>query len=138
MDKSGDGQKIQFKYKGQEVISQDNKKIYFSLLNLLSNASKYSTEQQHIQILVNVNKYNCVISVKDKGLGIPQHEQKNIFTLFFRAKNVEYIQGTGLGLTIIKKYMELIGGSINFKSKENKGSQFTIQFPINPTPWMLF
>lgn len=133
-----DGQKIQFKYKGQEVISQDNKKIYFSLLNLLSNASKYSTEQQHIQILVNVNKYNCVISVKDKGLGIPQHEQKNIFTLFFRAKNVEYIQGTGLGLTIIKKYMELIGGSINFKSKENKGSQFTIQFPINPTPWMLF
>ena len=76
--------------------------------------------------------------MKDYGIGIPLPEQKNIFTLFFRAKNTEYIQGTGLGLSIIKKYMELIGGTIYFKSKENEGSEFTLDFSINPKPWMLF
>ena len=75
-----------------------------------------------------------IVSVKDYGMGIPKSEQQNIFTLFFRAKNAEYIKGTGLGLSIIKKYMELIGGRIYFTSIENEGSQFSIEFPIIPSP----
>ncbi len=132
------GQKINMTYNGSEEITQDNKKLYNALLNLISNASKYSPEEKPIDIIVNIKKARGIISVKDYGIGIPLPEQKNIFTLFFRAKNTEYIQGTGLGLSIIKKYMELIGGTIYFKSKENEGSEFTLDFSINPKPWMLF
>ena len=132
------GQKIKLKYTGKEEINQDNKKIYNAILNLISNASKYSPEEKIIHIIVHIEKNRGIVSVKDYGMGIPKSEQQNIFTLFFRAKNAEYIQGTGLGLNIIKKYMELIGGCIYFTSNENKGSKFTIEFPLNPSPWLLF
>jgi PAS domain S-box-containing protein len=128
------GQKINLKYNGQEEINQDNKKIYNALLNLISNASKYSSQEKNIHIIAHIEKNKGIVSVKDYGMGIPNNEQQNIFTLFFRAKNAEYIKGTGLGLSIIKKYMELIGGRIYFTSIENEGSQFSIEFPIIPSP----
>ena len=66
--------------------------------------------------------------IKDEGYGIPKAEQKNLFNRFFRAKNVINIQGTGLGLNIIKEYVNLMNGDIDFESEENKGSTFYITF----------
>lgn len=124
------GQQIHYQNAGDiEIIQQDKKIIYNTLLNLLSNASKYSDNNKSIELTTEIKNGKVTISVKDYGIGIPLEEQHNLFSLFFRAKNAEPIQGTGLGLYIVKKYMELIGGTIYFESEENKGSVFKISFP---------
>jgi signal transduction histidine kinase len=70
------------------------------------------------------------IKVKDEGIGIPEAEQKNLFDKFYRAKNTANIQGTGLGLNIVKRYVELLNGDITFVSRQNEGTTFTVGFPI--------
>ena len=60
------------------------------------------------------------------GIGIPESEQTHLFTRFFRASNVENIQGTGLGLTIVQRYLRLLGGEIDFESEFGKGSIFHV------------
>jgi signal transduction histidine kinase len=74
------------------------------------------------------------VSIEDKGIGIPAEAQKELFSKFFRARNATNIQGTGLGLNIVKRYMELLDGSICFISEENKGSTFTIEFAWQADP----
>lgn len=76
-----------------------------------------------------VHKDLVSIRVKDEGIGIPEEEQENLFTKFFRAKNATNIPGTGLGLNIVKKYVELLDGNISFISKHQEGTTFTIEFP---------
>lgn len=99
------------------------------LINLLSNAIKYSTENDKIEICCENKKKQLSIHVRDYGIGIPDSEQKNMFSRFFRAGNATNIKGTGLGLTIVKRYAELMGGTITFKSAEGKGSTFTLSLP---------
>lgn len=74
--------------------------------------------------------------MKDSGIGISKENQKHLFERFFRGHNATHIQGTGLGLNIVTKYTELMNGSIDFESKENKGTTFTIIIPnkINQSP----
>lgn len=112
-------------------LNQDKKILRNVLLNLLSNASKYSTEEKKIYIKVQQVKEQICISIKDEGLGIPLEAQKDLFSKFFRAKNVSNIQGTGLGLHIVGKYVELIKGTIQFTSKENVGSTFLVCIPTS-------
>ena len=68
--------------------------------------------------------------MKDQGIGIPDDDQKKIFSRLFRAKNVDAIGGTGLGLNILKKYIELHNGKISFESKEHIGSTFFVEIPL--------
>lgn len=123
-------QSISFVQEGSVLITQDKKIIRNSLMNLLSNASKYSTVGQEIKVGIQAKNKNIKITVSDQGIGIPEKDKQHLFSLFFRAKNAESIQGTGLGLSIVKKYMELIGGTIHFDSVENQGSTFTLNFPF--------
>jgi PAS domain S-box-containing protein len=111
-------------------VWQDKKMLRNVLLNLMSNAVKYSDEGKTIHLTVSHFENVVTISVRDEGMGIPTSSQKDIFSKFFRAPNTVNIQGTGLGLNIIKKYMELMDGSIYFTSRENEGSTFTIEFPV--------
>lgn len=99
------------------------------LINLISNAIKYSAEGKTITLSGSKIPEGISISIEDQGIGIPANEQKNLFGRFFRAENASNIQGTGLGLNIVKRYLDLIDGSITFTSEENKGSIFTITFP---------
>ena len=124
-------QKIIYSHTGQKEIVLDRKILRNIMFNLLSNAIKYSPENKEIFVSIKVEKKNVVIAVKDNGMGIPQHEQKNLFKNFFRANNTVNIQGTGLGLSIVKKYVELLHGSINFESNPGSGTVFTVQFPEN-------
>lgn len=124
------GQTIRCNYKGKKETMLDRKIMRNILLNLLSNAIKYSDED--IDLITNVTDQHIIITVKDKGIGIPIEEQKKIFGKFFRAKNAGYIQGTGLGLNIVNYYIELLGGTINFTSKENEGTTFVVALPIEP------
>ena len=109
------------------VAEQFLKNIF---LNLLSNAIKYSDEGQPIDCLIEASDLEIRITITDYGIGIPEEEQKHLFSRFFRAHNVENIQGTGLGLNIVKRYVEIMQGNINFESKLSKGSTFTVSIPI--------
>jgi PAS domain S-box-containing protein len=125
-----EGQWISFSFKGSEEIWQDKKTFRHILLNLLSNAVKYSDNNKEIEFTVQVKDSMVFIHIKDKGIGIPEEEQKNLFNNFFRASNAGNIQGTGLGLSIVKKYVGLLNGNISFVSIQNEGTTFSVELPI--------
>lgn len=123
------GQKMNFDFSGILNIVLDKKILKNILLNLLSNAIKYSSENNSINMKIESKKKLILINVQDNGIGIPEEEQKNLFGKFFRAGNAANIQGTGLGLNIVKKYVELLNGNITFVSGINKGTTFFLSFP---------
>lgn len=125
------GQRINFIHNGGKKVVQDKKILRNVLLNLLSNAIKYSGENKEIFFLVDVSDVSTLIKIKDEGIGISEEDQKNIFEKFFRAKNANNIQGTGLGLHIVKRYVELLEGTISFTSKLEEGTTFNIIFRQN-------
>lgn len=112
------------------IITLDPSLLSHVLNNLIDNAIKYSKQASHSpEVCLNHFDGTYQISIKDYGLGIPIEDQKYIFGSFFRAKNVNTIKGTGLGLNIVKEFIEKLGGKIHFVSEENKGSEFIITFP---------
>lgn len=123
------GQQIIQGHSGKETASLDKKLLKNVLFNLISNAIKFSPENGVIEVNVEVLKSSVKISVKDNGIGISKEDQKHLFERFFRGHNATHIQGTGLGLNIVAKYAEHMNGSIDFESKENKGTTFTITIP---------
>lgn len=108
----------------------DSKVLRNILFNLISNASKYSDPGKKIQVGIRSTEDHVTIEVQDEGIGIPPADVKHIFDRFFRASNASHIQGTGLGLNIVRRYIDLLGGNITFKSEEGKGSTFTITLPV--------
>jgi len=95
----------------------------------LSNAIKFSPERAVIQLQTHVQPDMIFLSVKDNGIGISEEDQAHLFERFFRARNASNIQGTGLGLHIVAKYLQLISGSIQLKSKLNEGTEVMIHIP---------
>ncbi|WP_425391082.1 ATP-binding protein [Ekhidna sp.] len=112
------------------TIQTDEHILKNILFNLISNASKYSSEGDPIEINLEEDK-NLKIHIVDHGIGIPEAEQKKMFERFFRAANATNIQGTGLGLNIVKKYADLLKGDISFTSTEGQGSTFTLTLPLS-------
>ncbi len=113
----------------QKMVRSDIKIVKNIMINLISNAIKYSPEDAEIMCHLNRNDQEISFSVTDKGIGIPEDEQKHLFDRFFRASNVTNIEGTGLGLNIVKGYVEILGGNISFESTRYVGSKFTITIP---------
>ncbi len=99
------------------------------VVNLLSNAIKYSPPEKEIELAINLKNDNLKIRVTDQGMGIPEDEKNQIFKRFFRGQNVNSIDGTGLGLNIVKKYVRLLKGTIEFTSRVNRGSTFVVVIP---------
>lgn len=122
-------QNIIYEHKGSTRVFMDMKFSRNICINLLSNAIKYS--KKDIFIDTEVNRNHIILTVKDSGIGIPKKEQEYLFTRFFRAKNALNIQGTGLGLNIVRKYLELMNGKITFESELNEGTTFIVHFPLN-------
>lgn len=110
-------------------ILTDQNCVRHIINNLIANAVKYSGDSSKIDINIRDTELHTEISVADDGIGIPESEQKFIFDIFYRGSNVLNIQGTGLGLNIVTKYLDVLQGSISFKSKEKEGTQFTIKLP---------
>ena len=123
-------QQIIYQHKGEEEIYSDKKFIKNILINLISNAIKFSEEGTSILVNSTINDSTAEISVKDKGMGISPEDQQHLFSTFFRGKNVLNIQGTGLGLNIVKRYLDLLGGSIEVYSKLNSGTTISFTIPI--------
>lgn len=125
-----EGQKFDYQHTdGISVIFSDMQSLKNVLINLLSNAIKYSPTNSTIYIRSWLDDQTIYISVKDEGIGIPPEQQKHLFTRFFRADNVISIQGTGLGLYIVKRYLENLNGEIDFVSQLNQGTTFTVKIP---------
>lgn len=118
-------------YKGEELIYSDKKLLRNIIINLISNAIKFSDEGDKITISSIVGKGKAVIEVKDNGIGIGQEDQQHLFSSFFRGTNAVNIQGTGLGLHIVQRYANLLGGSISLSSRLNEGTTVVLSIPFN-------
>lgn len=127
------GQQIKFVHRGEGDCYTDTALIKNILSNLISNAIKFSAENTVIHVELNKGESDMVLSVRDEGIGISQEDQEHLFERFFRAKNAANIQGTGLGLHIVAKYVELMDGRIEMESELNKGTCFYIHIPQIPT-----
>jgi len=125
-----DGQQLIIHNKlDKKPILTDKRILRNILFNLLTNASKYSDEGKEIHLTCQKQHSTLVLEIKDQGIGIPKSEEKHLFERFFRASNVTNIQGTGLGLNIVKRYIDLLNGEIDYTTEEGKGSTFTIILP---------
>lgn len=99
------------------------------LQNLISNAFKYSADRPNPIITIHFLAKKLELEIRDYGIGIPQEDQKNMFTAFTRGSNSSNIEGTGLGLVVVKQFVEIHGGKVSFKSKENSGTTFKVSIP---------
>jgi PAS domain S-box-containing protein len=126
-----DGQEIQVTCNLKEQSMETDRRLMRNILfNLISNASKYSDSGKLIYLECNKEDKSVIITVRDEGIGIPKNEVKHLFERFFRASNVTNIQGTGLGLNIVNRYVDLLKGKIDFSSIEGKGSTFKVIIPL--------
>ncbi len=116
----------EFKLSNRQVAA-DMQILNHILNNLLNNAIKYSPDGGNVVLAVEEDDESLIFSVQDNGIGIPEEDQKNLFEPFFRAKNSSGIKGSGLGLTIIKRYVEIHKGEISFQSKLGEGTKFIIK-----------
>jgi PAS domain S-box-containing protein len=123
------GQHITYVHSGEKTVNSDKKILQNILLNLLSNAIKYSDEGKTIYLNTDILDDKLFITIRDEGMGIPEEDQKDLFRMFHRARNSVNIQGTGLGLNIVKRYVELLHGNITFSSKLEEGTTFRIELP---------
>jgi PAS domain S-box-containing protein len=109
----------------------DKKLLRNILINLISNAVKFSEEGKAITIDAKNANEKTIIAVSDEGIGIGADDQEHLFSSFFRAANATNIQGTGLGLHIVKRYIDLLGGEVALQSELNKGTTITFSIPVN-------
>ncbi len=125
------GQEINYNHNGGAHVKMDLSLLRNILINLISNAIKFSSDGDHIIAETDLNDSGILtIQIKDNGLGIPDEDHKHLFERFFRGKNATNIQGTGLGLHIVSKYVELMGGKIEVQSALNEGTTFTLKFTL--------
>ncbi|MFT3705584.1 MAG: PAS domain-containing sensor histidine kinase [Agriterribacter sp.] len=126
-----EGQYIHADFKGRDTIQSDKKLLRNIIINLLSNAIKFSNVQDSIAIRCVTDDSQTEIQVEDNGIGIGEEDKVHLFSSFFRGGNATNIQGTGLGLHIVKRYTTLLGGTVQLKSKLNQGTLVSISIPSN-------
>lgn len=115
--------------KRSSVIIGDYSLLRYIFSNLLNNAGKFSLENHEIDVNIKVSDESILVSVKDHGVGVPAEEQELIFNSFYRAHNAGNFQGTGVGLSIVKEFVDLHKGAISLKSKINQGTTFFVSLP---------
>jgi len=110
----------------------DGEAIASVLVNLLSNAMKFSQDKKEVTVKLFRDNGNAILQVADKGIGIPRDEISKIFRRFYRSENkiVSDTRGSGLGLTLVNHIVEAHGGTIDVESEIGKGSRFTVRLPM--------
>lgn len=115
----------------KNMVHLDQSLLKNCMINLISNAIKYSGENTFIEFNTEINEDGCKVVVKDNGIGIPETDQVYLFEPFFRAHNTGNIPGTGLGLNIVRRYATLMKGTLQFKSIINQETTFILSFNTN-------
>ena len=121
-------QEINYRHEGGAIVSLDTSLLKHMVMNLVSNASKFSPDAASIEIKTINPDHQLTLTVKDHGIGISREDQKHLMERFFRGSNAGNIQGTGLGLHLVSKYAELMNGTVKCKSELGKGTEFIIHF----------
>ena len=122
---------VQFDFSQLPVkIVTEEKLLRSIVINLLTNAIKFSPDKDHVFMTVKGLGDQLIVVVRDEGIGIPADEIERIFEPFLRGRSVGAIQGTGLGLSIVKKSIDLLGGTVHVASEVGKGTTFTVTIPI--------
>jgi PAS domain S-box-containing protein len=133
-DNQKDGSRVQIFFEDVDfIIFADKNLMEYSLFNLLNNAFKYSEGTGDIILNISSNPSKIIIEIIDFGIGIPEEDQHKLFNTFFRASNTNGIQGTGLGLYIVKTFTEKNSGNIQLESHLGKGTKVTLEFPLQKT-----
>jgi signal transduction histidine kinase len=123
---------INFNFEGECTPAyMDEELLHHILTNLISNAIKYSLPQKNIWLHLSCRDGMATFRVQDEGIGIPEKDQTNLFQTFYRASNVRRIQGTGLGLAMVKKCVDIHCGQIYIESQQNIGTTVTVILPLN-------
>jgi len=127
--------KIKIEYDNQvpeRYVKGDRRLVRIAVENVIFNAICFSPKGRKVQVKIVQKNNKLVVKIKDNGHGIPKEEKEYIFSKFFRASNIlsHNINGTGLGLYVTKRIVDGSGGRIWFESKQGKGSEFFIEFPI--------
>jgi len=122
------GQEVKYTHTGIPDVTLDEVLFKNILINLLSNAAKFSAENKPIFVATEVKNGKLKFSIKDEGMGISKKDQQHLFEIFYRATNATNIPGTGLGLHIVAKYVEMMNGKMELKSELDKGTTITIIF----------
>lgn len=129
-----DGHVVRLQLPEETVIARvDRTRVRRALSNLLDNAVKYSPPGSEVLLSVAREGADAVLSVRDRGVGIPEADLPHVFERFRRAANVrESVEGTGLGLVAVRQIAEAHGGSVQVESAEGRGSTFTLRLPLSP------
>jgi signal transduction histidine kinase len=123
-----EGQHIQYEHIGESDVYLDVHLFKNILNNLFSNAIKFSPEATDVFVKTLVQDDVFELCVRDQGMGIHPDDQIHLMDRFFRGSNAAHIQGTGLGLHIVSKYVEQLHGTICFNSQPGVGTEFLIHF----------
>lgn len=123
-------QSIVIKSQETAILNSDKHLLKIAFSNLVSNAIKFSHDDGEIEVFLEKKSDTFAIHVKDNGIGIPYEDQKHLFGRFFRGSNSSNIQGTGLGIYIVKRYVDILNGQISFVSTPNIGTTITIELPL--------
>jgi signal transduction histidine kinase len=126
-----EGQQIRYNHEGEAIVTNDKKLLRNILINLISNAVKFSDTNRFITVTSRVQNGTASVAVQDQGIGISEEDQQHLFSTFFRGKNALNIQGTGLGLHIVKRYADLMQGRLHLQSTLGEGTTITLTFPTN-------
>jgi len=127
---------LTFVYKspiGFPMLDLDEGKMRQVIMNFADNSLYYSTEHTHILVRLSIEGDEVIFTVKDTGIGVPQNEQAQLFSKFYRASNArkQRPDGTGVGLFLAKKVIDAHGGKVIFESAEGKGSTFGFRLPLS-------
>jgi signal transduction histidine kinase len=126
------GQLLHYVHTGQTEAILDKKLLRHILLNLISNAIKFSPENSEVWIFTLASADMLSLRIEDTGMGISEEDQVHLYERFFRGQNATNIQGTGLGLNIVANYLKIIGGNISLSSSIGKGTVFKVEIPYTP------
>jgi PAS domain S-box-containing protein len=128
------GQEIDYIHNGPTNFFTDITLIRHIILNLLTNAIKFSPSDKKVHLWTKIENDRLYVTVRDEGMGIPEEDKKHLFERFFRGSNAMTVQGTGLGLHIVGRYTEMLGGEINCTSQLGKGTSFNLEIPsVSPS-----
>jgi PAS domain S-box-containing protein len=126
------GQRIRVELECPQPLWIDPSLFRKVLVNLIGNAVKYSAEEATVWVRANCTPDRLTLTVQDEGVGIPPDDLEHLFERFFRAKNALNVPGTGLGLHIVRRYVELMGGQIGLESTLGIGTTVSLTIPISP------
>ena len=128
----GDGGKpelqISYNHSGEEQVFLDPLLFQQIVNNLLSNAIKFSTKKALVEVTTQWRNDRLLLTVQDYGIGIPTEYRNHLFEQFYRASNATNVQGTGLGLYSVSKYVALMNGTIDYASELDEGTRFEVTF----------